>query len=153
MSRHRSTAIATVLAVAGLAAPAGAQAAGNPYTAQQVCGPSYALAQSIPLRSNDGKVQMGQISLMYSLETGKSCGVVMKTRQIGRATYTSVTVGKKPKKPTKPVNWKEDAGDFRYYAGPVYASGTPACVRVGGYMHVPHGREGIYVEPGWEGCS
>jgi len=152
MHRLRSTVIATATVAAGLVVPTGAQAAANPYTAQQVCGSSYTLAQSIPLRSNDGKVLLGQISLMYSLETGKSCGVVMKTRQVGRATHTSVTVGKKPKKASQPVKWKEDAGPFKYYAGPVYAKGTPACVRVGGYMHVPNGREGIYVEPGWEGC-
>jgi hypothetical protein len=140
--------IATTLSAALLAVPASASAAGNPYTAQQVCGPSYAMAQEIPLWSNNRQVVMGQIKLMYSLQTGKSCGVLLKSRQIGVATYTSVSVARKARTP----NWIDDGGNFQYYAGPVYARGTPACVRIGGFMSVPGGREGLFVEPGWEGC-
>jgi hypothetical protein len=144
--RHLTTLTATVAALA--IAPAAAPAKGNPYTAKQICGPSYALAQDIPLRSNNGQVLMGRLKLMYSLQTGKSCGVLLKARQIGRPTFTSVTVARK----RRHVRWIQDAGNFSYYAGPVYAEGTPACVRIGGFMSVVGGREGIFVEPGWEGC-
>jgi hypothetical protein len=106
------------------------------------------MAQEIPLRSNSGAVVMGNLKLMYSLQTGKSCGVLLKARQIGRATFTSVSVARKARIP----RWIEDGDYFRYYAGPVYASGTPACVRIGGYMNVPDGREGLWVEPSWSGC-
>ena len=148
MQRIRKWSIVTALAAASLVAPSAASAQGNPYTAHQICGSSYALAQDIPLRSNNGAVVMGQLKLMYSLQTGKSCGVLLKTRQVGRATFTSVSVAKKARTP----KWIDDPGHFSYYAGPVFAKGTPACVRIGGYMNVPDGREGLYVEPGWEGC-
>ncbi|HEU4973991.1 MAG TPA: hypothetical protein VFT50_02795 [Baekduia sp.] len=149
MPHFQKIGIAAALAATTALAPATASAARNPYTAKGICGPTYALAQQIPLRSNNGQVLMGRINLMYSLATGKSCGVVIKARQIGRPTYTAVSVARKARR----VHWKQDAGPFSYYAGPVYAKGTPACVRVGGFMSVPHGREGIWVEPGWEGCS
>ena len=90
----------------------------------------------------------GRLKLMYSLTTGRSCGVLLKARQIGRPTFTSVSVARR----ARTLRWKEDRGTFSYYAGPVYAYGTPACVRIGGFMSVPHGREGLYVEPGFEGC-
>jgi serine/threonine-protein kinase len=143
----KSLIAAAAVAATPLAVPAVAPAA-NPYTAKQICGPSYFLAQDIPLRSNNGAVQMGRLKLLFSGETGKSCGVLLKTRQIGRPTFTQVSVARSARKP----RWIENKGFFSYYAGPVYAKGTPACVRIGGYMNVPNGREGLYVEPGWEGC-
>jgi hypothetical protein len=147
--RHlRKTVIATALAATSLLVPATAPAAANPYAAQQICGSTYAMAQEIALRSNNGAVVMGNLKLMYSLQTGKSCGVLLKARQIGRATFTSVSVARKARTP----RWIEDGGYFRYYAGPVYANGTPACVRIGGFMSVPDGREGLFVEPSWYGC-
>ena len=148
MPRLAKIAAASALALAPLAVPAAAPAVTNPYTAQQVCGPSYALAQDIPLRSNNNAVLMGRLKLMYSLQTGRSCGVLLKVRQVGRPTFTSVSVAKQAKRP----KWIDDGASFSYYAGPVFAHGTPACVRIGGFMSVPGGREGLYVEPGWEGC-
>jgi hypothetical protein len=148
-SRKIIGALAVAAATAG--APATAQAA-NPYTGQQVCGPSYALAQDIPLRSNNNAVQMGQLQLWYSLQTGKSCGVLLKVRQVGRATPTSVSVAAY-RRDARRARWIHDSGNFSYYAGPVYAKGTPACVRIGGFMSVPGGREGLFVEPGWTGCA
>jgi serine/threonine-protein kinase len=151
MRPSRKILAAVVLAAATAGAPASASAAGNPYTAQQVCGGSYTLAQDIPLRSNNGAVLMGNLRLMYSLQTGKSCGVLLKARQIGRPTPTSVSVAKYVRD-ARNTRWIDDAGSFSYYAGPVYANGTPACVRIGGFMSVPGGREGLFVEPGWTGC-
>ena len=148
MLRFAKIALVVALAATTFAAPAIALGAGNPYTAPQICGPSYAMAQQIPLYSNNRQVLMGRLKLMYSLGTGKSCGVLLKARQIGRPTFTSVSVARKARVP----RWIDDPGSFSYYSGPVYVRGTPACVRIGGFMSVPNGREGLYVEPGWEGC-
>ena len=144
--RRYATAVAVTAAC--LAAPAGAVAATNPYTPQQVCGRSYTTAQSAYLWSLDQKVVLGRSYLMYSLQTGKSCAVTLKLRKVGTPTYTSATVGRK----AKHVRWRDDSGYYRYYAGPMYAAATPACVRYGGYMKIPHGREGLWVEPDWNGC-
>ena len=149
MSGLRRTLIAGALAAAALAATAGsAAAAANPYTPVQICGPSYSVAQSTPLMSNHGGNQLGQVYLLYSLETGKSCGVTLKVRQIGVSSFTSVSIARYAKTP----NWKNDGDYYQYYAGPRYVDGVPSCVRVGGYMKIPQGREGIYVEPAWERC-
>ena len=130
----------SALTAAALAAPPAAWAAPNPYTGQEICGPTFGLYRDIPIRSHDGKVEMGRLQVLVSAWAGKSCAVVIKTRRVGQPTFTSVSIAKQRKK----IRWTHDDGRFRYYAGPVYAKGP--CTRAGGYLHYPNGREGIFVE-------
>jgi hypothetical protein len=138
---------AAALTGAAIAAPAVAAAETNPYTGQEVCGSSYGLYENHTVWSNDHKVQLGQLQVLFSAWEGKSCAVMLKTRRVGEATFTSVSLARKQKN----LDWKSDDGSFSYYAGPVYVKGP--CARAGGYMHMPSGREGIFVEPGFPaGC-
>lgn len=149
MPRTRTT-LLTTLALAGTAAalPAAAQAQ-NPYTGKGICGPAYELSREVPLRSNNGAVQMGRMQVLYGFGVeNKTCVVLLKDRQVGRATFTSLRAAGFVKNPLK-TQWREDAKEYSYYAGPLYFKDVPNCVRIGGYMNVPEGREGILVEGGY----
>jgi hypothetical protein len=149
MSRPKLALVAAAVAAA-FAVPSSASAA-NPYTGQQICGPGYTLAKSYPLRSNDGSVLLGTLQVLQKTAgANRSCGVLLKERQIGVATYTSVHLARYRSDPTQ-VNWVPDSGNFEYYAGPVYVDCLAAGTRIGGAMTVPGGREGQWVEPGWSG--
>jgi hypothetical protein len=149
MSRTK-LALGAAAVAAALAVPSSASAA-NPYTGQQICGAGYSLAKSYPLRSNDGAVLLGTLQVLQKTAgTNRSCGVLLKERQIGVATYTSVNIARYRNDPAN-VNWVGDSGNFMYYAGPVYVDCLAAGTRIGGYMSVPGGREGQWVEPAWSG--
>lgn len=143
MNSLKKAALAASLLATPLVAPGGAAAATNPYSGKQVCGSSYELSRSVPVRSFNQKVLMGRLEVWYSGQTGRSCGVMFKVRQVGRPTFTSVSFVRRGKEP----NWKQNEGAFSYYAGPLKIKATPSNVRIGGYMNVPDGREGIHVEP------
>ncbi len=142
MNSVKKAALAASLLAVPLVAPGGAAAAGNPYNGKRVCGSSYELSRSIPVRSFNKKVLMGRLEVWYSGQTGRSWGVMFKVRQVGRPTYTSVSFVRRGQEP----NWKQNDGAFSYYAGPLKIKAVPSKVRIGGYMNVPDGREGIHVE-------
>lgn len=149
---HRTrTSLLSAATAAGLAAlalqPAAAPAATNPYSGPSVCGPGFVKAKSWPVRSNDRKVLLGELVLSYgpgkrARDLSRTCAVLLKRRSVGKAAFMSVRISQRKRK----LKWRENEGRFSYYAGPVYVTGTPACVNVGGFIAVPRGREGLKVE-------
>ena len=94
---------------------------------------------------------MGTLQVLQKTAgVNRSCGVLLKERQIGVATYTSVHLARYRRDPAN-VTWVGDSGDFRYYAGPVYVDCLAAGTRIGGFMRFPSGRVGQWVEPSWSG--
>lgn len=149
MSRLKT---ALCIATAGLASsaavPTAAPAATNPYSGPGVCGSGFTFARSWPVRSNDGKVLLGELVLSYGpgARPGakyRTCAVLLKRRAVGSKAFMSVRISKRV---SGQPRWRDDDGNFGYYAGPIYVSATPACTNVGGFIAVPGGREGINVQ-------
>lgn len=118
----RVTALALV-ATTGLAVAApGASAVTAPYTAQEICGPGYAYVREAAIvTQHEGAVhrQRGLVVLLHSRKEQRFCGVAIKTYgAIGRATHVRVQMRRADGSGPRP-----DAGDFRYYAGPLRMKG------------------------------
>jgi hypothetical protein len=88
---------------------------------------------------------MGRTYLLYDAGSGRNCAVTMKRDIVGAPTWTSVVLQRKGAKR------KSDAGDFSYYAGPVYVTAPKTCVMWGGGMQV--GVHSAGFESGWEHCG
>lgn len=127
----RVTVAAGILGAA-LAAPGTAQAAGNPYTPQRVCGSGFAV---IDHHAIPGAV----VYLTYG--GGSNCVTTIKTTAIGRSTPTRATLV------VRGGGGGDDLGSYRYYAGPVKAAARGKCVRWGGAT-----AGGSYLSP-WEHCG
>ncbi|MFD1536988.1 hypothetical protein [Nonomuraea guangzhouensis] len=145
MTRNAFTRLAavTLLATAGLAAPVGAASG---YTPEQLCGSGFntvALGR-MPVTDQTNTMR-GQVYLLYSPPTGEHCVVTIKSDFVGtptRATATLLVQGLAFTAPRK----EEDAGNFKYYAGPVKANARGRCVSFRGTIESAFRASG-----GWSG--
>ncbi len=105
-------ALALVLGLAGTAGSASA-ASGNPYTWWRVCGPKYTHIVDVQPLGKQGEIYVvtdGDPGL-----PGSYCAVTLKRSRVGSPSSTEVWL----KNGTG--GWSRDKGNYRYYAGPVYA--------------------------------
>lgn len=139
-----------LVALAGI--PAGAAAAGNPYTAAGVCGPGYAPIDRHPLFATapyDGaQVHLATIVLTYDAATGNNCVVTLKERRLGKPDHVYAEVRTRP---AAPGNSDGDAGQFRWYAGPTYVHAPGKRVRWGGgtVQRLPNYEVPTFVNSAW----
>lgn len=129
MKRSMQAVGATLTAVgaigAGLLATAPAAGAATAVAAASyngVCGSGYKVVNSMPIGT------VGTVYLTYSSATGKNCTVTLRNKT-GTPTYMVAYV--------RNVDSSEDqvdAGEYRSYAGPVYAFARGACVEWGGVV-------------------
>jgi hypothetical protein len=122
-----------------LALPSAASAAKrNPYTAAGVCGPGYKVIDrhrmyaTNPANGND--VLLAAVVLTYNAARGTNCAVTMKRYRVGRkqrvfGDHLSVSLAARP---LGPETADGDAGEFKYFAGPVYVPARDRCVQWGG---------------------
>ncbi|GGL10670.1 hypothetical protein Sme01_15990 [Sphaerisporangium melleum] len=105
--------------------PSGSQApARNPYTPQQVCnasgrGSGFYVQRQSPFGG-------GVTYQLYSVATGSTCVVTLKTQNIGTESPVSVTLEVQGAAPVS------DRGAFKFYAGPVVMQSKGKCVRFSG---------------------
>lgn len=123
-------------ALCAAALPGLAQASeANPYTAQGLCGSGYTVIDRHPMRDTlltTGKtITVAESVLLYSRATGKNCAVPLKRFRLKKKTHTYVTLMTRP---ASAANTANDAGDFQYYAGPVYLYARGKCVMWQGGM-------------------
>jgi surface antigen len=114
-----------VLLALGAGAALGAavsQAAGQPYSAERVCGAGYKQVDRVSLSS------AGTTYLLYNADNGQNCVVTLKATSIG----TRTTVGAYLQVAGQPKG-SVDAGQFKFYAGPVRAPAAGKCVKWGGW--------------------
>ena len=122
----------------GLALPSAAGATKNPYTAAGVCGPGYRVIDRHRLYATNpatGRpVLLAAVVLTYNRASGRNCAVTMKRYRVGKAVPTfgdflSVSLAARPLGPGTVAG---DSGEFKYFAGPVYAPARQRCVQWSG---------------------
>src|SRR5688572_30672920 len=113
---------ATLVATALNALPAAASA----YTPEQVCGAGFARVAGGTRPVIGNGVIRGHVHLLRSARTGENCVVTIKSSFVGQPTETTATLtsgfgggGSLAKIPIRILVNERDAGDFKYYAGPV----------------------------------
>jgi hypothetical protein len=120
------------------ALPSSANAAKNPHTATGVCGPGYGVIDRHPLYDTNPetgrRVLLASVVLTYNSATGKNCAVTLKRYRVGRRApifgdHLGVSLAARPLGPSTAAG---DAGQFRWYAGPVYVPARKRCVQWGG---------------------
>ncbi|MEO3806098.1 hypothetical protein [Nonomuraea sp. B1E8] len=126
----RTRKLATLLAGATIAASATMVAGAAPAGAAGPCGSSYARVGVYAIHHKVDGSRTGTLEVYYSSSTGKNCALTY-----GYGKYAN----------TK--SWKgviisrgdgsgedADAGEFTYYAGPVYVSAPNQCIDVEGIV-------------------
>ncbi|WP_327088861.1 N-acetylmuramoyl-L-alanine amidase [Nonomuraea sp. NBC_01738] len=93
---------------------------GNPHTAESVCGSGYKVVDSQALGT------AATAYLLYNTANGNNCVAAIKRTQLGTATPLSVFLE------VQGATRATDAGNFSYYAGPLYANAPGKCVKWGG---------------------
>ncbi|HVK24033.1 MAG TPA: hypothetical protein VM677_21985 [Actinokineospora sp.] len=121
-------AVTALLAVATLGLGAGTAAAvTNPYTPTQVCGSSYSVLDSMPVKTNSGAT-WGRVYLLWSSSAQKNCVVTLKSSFVGVSTHTMAYAD------AQNGNGALAEGNYSYYAyDTVYAPNS--CVMYGGYIY------------------
>jgi peptidase M23-like protein len=93
---------------------------GNPYSPAEVCGEGYTVIDSRKLGD------AGSVFLLYN--GAKNCVTTVKSKALNEKTPASAFL--EPKGGERAKN----AGDFRYFAGPVHKEAANTCVRWGGTL-------------------
>lgn len=110
-----------------------AERASNPYTAKEVCGSGYYVQERHRLVG-------ATVYLLY--DGSQNCVVTIKTASVGTRTFTTADLHVKD----GPVSF--DAGQYKYYAGPVKLPARGKCVKWGGT------HEGdTWYSPDWSHCG
>ncbi|AUA11673.1 hypothetical protein GTZ89_06260 [Streptomyces sp. SID8382] len=100
------------------------------------------LIDTYPVRASTGATY-GNIRLYYNSATGRNCAVNVKTSLggYGKASHVSVTLKRcKTSTPgawcnTSGEPWRQDWGNYTYYAGPVELSAAGRCIHVVGAVN------------------
>ncbi|MFG2191528.1 spore-associated protein A [Streptomyces sp. NPDC048639] len=116
------TAAATAGAALLATAPTASAAATAAYNG--VCGSGYKVVNSSPVGG------VGTVYLTYNATTGKNCVVTLRNTT-GSPMYIVAYLGVLDDGASEPVM---DEGEYRSYAGPVYAYGRGLCVEWGGVI-------------------
>ncbi|GAA3127259.1 hypothetical protein [Streptosporangium carneum] len=151
--------LAAALAAGGLmAGPAhAATAAAASSSPESVCGSGFGRVGdgSRPVKTASGKV-WGHVYLLYNRTTGYNCVATIKTSYAGRATYTSVTLQTQTRRvrdePARTAT-KKDAGQFKYYAGPIKLYAKNLCVKYWGVVKSPSGETATGGRGSWGNCG
>jgi hypothetical protein len=113
----------TVVALAATTLTASPADAVTGYTPEGVCGSGFGrVKDGIRAAVDDHGTVFGHVYLLYNARTGENCTVTIKTKYVGEPTWTGVNLIRRGR--DKP----QDAGYYRYYAGPVKAYGKGICV-------------------------
>ncbi|MEU7860132.1 hypothetical protein [Nonomuraea sp. NPDC049141] len=148
MTRNAFTRLAavTLLATAGLAAPADAASG---YTPEQLCGSGFnTVALGRMSVTDQTNTLRGHVYLLYSPYTGEHCVVTIKSDFVGTPTMTTATLLVRSGIFTAPHK-EEDPGNFKYYAGPVKTNARGKCVSFRGTISSPG--SGFQASGGWSG--
>ncbi|MGI5486663.1 hypothetical protein [Microtetraspora malaysiensis] len=103
---------------------------------QSLCGAGYAPIRdgSRAIKTKSGE-QLGVTYVLYNRRNGKNCAVTIKTKYVGKPSYTYVGLN---------VENGTDAGQgawFKRYAGPIYVNARGKCVRYSGKVSSPNGKK------------
>ena len=159
--------LALCAALLGLVAiPSAATAKTNPYTAAGVCGPGYKVIDRHPLYATNpysGRpVRLASVVLTYNARVGKNCAVTLKRYRVGKRApifgdHLSVSLAARPLGPGTAAG---NAGEFRYFAGPVYVPARHRCVQWAGSAVLllpanfePRGYYNSAYRSRWEHCG
>ncbi|WP_406312664.1 hypothetical protein OHA77_29490 [Streptosporangium sp. NBC_01639] len=120
---------AAVLAAAGLIvlSPAGADAA----TQQNLCGSSFGLVKTWPIRQ--AGIEVGGIDVYYSNSTGQNCIIVSPNARYPRGTFHHITAALS-KSGSNRWEWDGPGKNYTQYAGPVYVYAKGSCINFYGEM-------------------
>ncbi|MGN9844289.1 hypothetical protein ACTMTI_39810 [Nonomuraea sp. H19] len=129
-ARLASAALLAILA----ALPAPASAAKSGYTPEQVCGSGFGKVTggTHSVIDRNGIVR-GHVHLLYNAHTGENCVVTIKSSFVGQPTQTKAVLYRQVAGTNRPDKF-EDAGAYRYYAGPVKAQAKGVCVLFRGWI-------------------
>ncbi|MEV0615077.1 spore-associated protein A [Nonomuraea sp. NPDC050404] len=124
----RTRKLATILAGAALASATTLMAGATPASAAGPCGNSYTRVGVYKIGVEKYGYQTGTLEVYYSSSTGKNCALTY-----GAGPYANKTSWKGVVISRGDGSGKDtDAGDFKYYAGPVYVSAPGQCIDVEG---------------------
>jgi hypothetical protein len=149
--------------LAALLVPAGTAAARkNPYTAGGVCGPGFKPIDRHQLVDSNYGIRLATVVLTYNAATGRNCVVTLKRYRAGKKEryndWVYATLATRPMR--NPANLARDAGDFRWYAGPIYVTAPNKCVRWGGGASLivpanwtPRGKFNSAFQSRWSHCG
>ena len=139
MRNSRTHVAALCAALAVLAAiPSAASARKNPYTAAGVCGPGFKVIDRHPLYdynpANGRKILLASVVLTYNSRTGENCAATMKRYRVGlrRPMFGDFLYVALAARPLGPNTAAGQAGEFKYFAGPVKVPARGRCVQWGG---------------------
>jgi hypothetical protein len=120
----RTGKLATFLTGAALAASTTLAVNATPADAAGPCGSSYSRV-GVYAVSKDG-TRTGTVEVYYSSSTGKNCALAY-----GYGAYANTTSWKHVTISRGDGSHKDtDAGEYKYYAGPVYVSAPGQCIDV-----------------------
>lgn len=119
-----------------MANPAYAVAAAG--TPESVCGAGFARVadSSRPVKTAAGRT-FGRVYLLYNRKTGFNCVTTIKTSFVGTSTYVSArleTQTRRIKDEPARTSTKQDAKNYKYYAGPVKLYAKGYCVKYWGII-------------------
>ena len=143
--RKLLVAVVALLATVSFASPAAAAA--NPHTYRELCGSGYNLVTNgvIDLKTTAGALY-GQMYVTWNGSAQMNCVVVIKRSFVGTRSETGVSITR----PNSEGGW--DAGNFEYYAGPLYEDAAGQCITVTGWVwNTAHTAQAKKTQTGW--CS
>ena len=104
-----------------------------------VCGAGYKLIDVLPLEANPGHpLPGGKLEVFYNASNGKNCLVEQALgAQYGKNKRMFVSVCRQPISSVGGCSGSGDfdGGDFKYYAGPVYATAPHQCIYYGAAIY------------------
>ncbi|MEV4833917.1 hypothetical protein AB0K05_05305 [Nonomuraea sp. NPDC049486] len=120
----RTRKLATLLAGTALAATTTLVAGAAPAGAAGPCGSSYSRVGVYAVSKNGTRT--GTLEVYYSSSTGKNCALTYGYGQYdGTTSWKHVTISR-----GDGSGADTDAGNYKYYAGPVYVSAPGQCIDV-----------------------
>lgn len=123
----RTRKLATLLAGTALAASTTLVVGAAPASAAGPCGSSYSRVGVYPISRGDG-TRTGTLEVYYSSSARKNCALTY-----GYGPYANTTSWKRVTISRGDGSGEDtNAGQFKYYAGPVYVSAPGQCIDVAG---------------------
>jgi hypothetical protein len=123
----RTHKLVTILSGAALVASTTLVAGATPASAAGPCGSSYTRVGVYPVKRGDG-TRTGTLEVHYSSSERKNCALTY-----GYGAYANTTSWKRVTISRGDGSGeKTNAGQFKYYAGPVYVSAPGQCIDVAG---------------------
>ncbi|MEU7898720.1 hypothetical protein AB0B45_38420 [Nonomuraea sp. NPDC049152] len=126
---RRKLAQCAVTALAATTLTALPAVAATGYTPEGVCGSGFGrVTDGTRAVVDDNGTVFGHVYLLYNARTGENCTVTIKSKYVGEPTWTGVNLIRQG------LDKPQDAGYYKYYAGPVKAYGKGRCVAFQGLV-------------------